>query len=425
MTLRFLHAADIHLDSPMLNLDRYEGAPVEEFRSATRKAMDNLVQLAIEEQVDLVLIAGDLYDGECKDMNTALELRRSLEELSAADIGVFIVQGNHDAQSRVTKGFRLEMPKNVHLFKTSKAQTIHLKDLGVAIHGQGFSEQSVAENLSSTYPEPVSGAFNIGLLHTNCGGAPGHDDYAPSTVDGLRAKGYDYWALGHIHKRQELHQGDPWIVYPGNLQGRSVRETGAKGCTLVEVAGGRVTSVEHRALDVARWEICEVDTSACDGGQAVVNAVMQKLDEELMLADGRSLAARVVLKGASVAHADLSTHREHWNTEIRNAAVDRFDERVWVEKIQHHTETSVDLDAIANRDDALGDLLRNLSEPEAVSAAIGSLRVELKKMLDVLPTDPRLPSDILDFEDPKAVQELLNEVTQLLIPRLLGAGGER
>ena len=424
MTLRFLHAADIHLDSPMLNLDRYEGAPVEEFRSATRRAMDNLVMLAVEERVDFVLIAGDLYDGECKDMNTALALRRSLEDLAAADIRVFIAQGNHDAQSRVTKGFGLKMPANVHIFKTKKAHSVPLDDLGVVVHGQGFSDASITDNLSSGYPDPVSGAFNIGLWHTNCGGAPAHDNYAPSTVEGLRAKGYDYWALGHVHKRQVLHQGDPWIVYPGNLQGRDVRETGPKGCTLVEVEGGQVTSVEHRALDVTRWAVCEVDTSECDGGEAVVNAVMNRLAEELEQADGRSLAARIVLTGASAAHKDLATHREHWNTQIRTTAADRFDDRVWVEKVKHETKTSIDLESIAKRDDALGALLSKFRDPDAVAAVMKSLREELKKMLDVVPTDPRLPSDILDFEDPKAVEELLREVTQLLIPRLLDAGSE-
>ena len=102
MNFKFLHAADLHLDSPLKRLARYEGAPVDELRSAPRAALRNLVSLAIEEKVDFVLIAGDLYDGDWKDYNTGLFLNQRLKELQSASIPVYLVKGNHDAESRIS-----------------------------------------------------------------------------------------------------------------------------------------------------------------------------------------------------------------------------------------------------------------------------------------------------------------------------------
>ena len=246
--MKFVHAADIHLDSPLRGLERYEGAPIEAVRSATRDALANLVQTAIDESVDLVLIAGDLYDGDWKDYNTGLFLVAQLRRLHEAGIRVLLISGNHDAASRITRALRL--PESVTVFATSRPETVVLGDLEVAVHGQGYASQAVTCDLSVDYPEPVPGCFNIGLLHTSADGREGHEPYAPCTVPSLVARGYDYWALGHVHRREVLHR-DPWIVFPGNLQGRHVRETGAKGATLVTVEDRRVVSVDH-----ASWTWC-------------------------------------------------------------------------------------------------------------------------------------------------------------------------
>jgi len=255
---KFIHVADIHLDSALHGLERYEGAPVEEIRSATRRAFDNLIELAIDEEVTFVLLAGDLYDGDWKDYNTGLYFMERMGRLREAGIRVYMVAGNHDAASQITKHLRL--PDNVTMFATRVPEQIILDDLNVAIHGQGFATRAVTEDLSQAYPQGDPQFFNIGLLHTCLDGKPGHEPYAPCTVDGLRSKGYQYWALGHIHKREVLSQ-DPWIVFPGNIQGRHIRETGPKGCTLVTVDNGEVVEVEHRDLDVMRWSLCEVDVT--------------------------------------------------------------------------------------------------------------------------------------------------------------------
>jgi DNA repair protein SbcD/Mre11 len=229
---KFIHAADIHLDSPMRKLDYYEGVPVEKFRQATRRAFENLIQLAISESVAFVVIAGDLYDGDWKDYNTGLYLVSQMSRLRDAGISVFIVTGNHDAASNITKTLRF--PDNVKIFPSDKPATFQMENLKVAIHGQSFASPAVKKDLASDYPKPIEGYYNIGLLHTCATGRAGHEPYAPCSPEDLKNKGYDYWALGHVHNHEVIEKYPP-IVFSGNIQGRHPRETGPKGCVMVTV----------------------------------------------------------------------------------------------------------------------------------------------------------------------------------------------
>lgn len=421
--MRFIHTADIHLDSPLLNLNQYDGAPVEAFRQASRQAFENLVELAVDEKVDFVLVAGDLYDRECRDMNTPVAFRRSLQELVREGIGVYVVQGNHDADAKVTKAFKLEVPEGVHLFSTRSAKTQKIEPLRVAIHGQGFATGAVEHSLVPGYPKPVPGWFNIGLLHTNCGSSPQHGDYAPSTVPELVSKGYDYWALGHIHQRQYLRESHPWIVYPGNIQGRHARETGEKGCVLVEVEDDRVVDVAFHALDVVRWERLEVDVSECRDGLAVTNAVMQELSRSVASIGDRLLAVRIDLAGATQAHRSLVLHASHFDREIREAAVSRFDERVWVEKIRLRTTMPPTLQKAEEHDEALAELLRGIDADEAATEALEAVGAELEALRSSMPTDPRVPDAVLDLDDPQTRARLIAGARDLIVSRLLDQGG--
>jgi len=186
----FVHAADIHLDSPMLRLDEYDGAPVSRIRQATRRALDNMVHLAISEKVNFVLISGDLYDGDWKDYNTGLFFISRMARLVEAGIPVYIIAGNHDAANRMTKS--LSLPDGVKLIGSRSPATFMLENIGVAIHGQSFPTQAVKIDLSEKYPPAVNGFFNIGMLHTCATGSKEHDPYAPCSIEGLRLKGYDY-----------------------------------------------------------------------------------------------------------------------------------------------------------------------------------------------------------------------------------------
>ncbi len=414
--MKFLHAADLHLDSPLKGLERYEGAPVDEIRSATRRAFDNLVELAINEQVNFVLIVGDLYDGDWRDYNTGLFFIERMGRLRDAGIRVFIVAGNHDAASRITKYLRL--PDNVRAFSTSKPERVILDDLGVAIQGQGFATRAVAEDLSQRYPQGDPQLFNIGMLHTCLDGKPGHEPYAPCTLEGLRSKGYQYWALGHVHQREEVSQ-DPWIVFPGNTQGRHIRETGPKGCVLVTIENDEVVAVEYRDLDVLRWSLCQVDVTAAESTDELFEHVHDGLQETLDAVDARPVAARLVLQGTSRLHSRLHAEFEHWTQEFRALATGFGETRLWIEKLLLKTRRHTAAEDISTRDDALGGLLKALRELELDKDALADLANEVLALRQKLPPELLGGEDRYDPVDTLYLQATLEDVKELLVSRLL------
>jgi DNA repair protein SbcD/Mre11 len=414
--MKFLHAADIHLDSALRGLEKYEGAPVEEIRSATRRAFDNLIAFAIDEEVDFVLLVGDLYDGDWKDYNTGLYFVERMGRLQEAEIPVFIVKGNHDAASQITNHLRL--PENVNVFSTRKPERIVLKGLDVAIHGQSFADRAVTDDISQAYPQGDPQLFNIGLLHTCLDGKPGHDPYAPCTVDGLRSKGYQYWALGHIHKREEVSQ-DPWIVFPGNIQGRHMRETGPKGCTLVTVNNGAITEVIHHDLDVLRWSLCEVDVTTCENIDDVYDRVRGALQGALDSAEGRSVAARLVLQGACPVHSRLHAEAEHWIQEYRALATGLSGGEIWLEKVLFKTQPSISIDNLLLHDDALGSLLRSIRDMELNETALAELASEVSPLRQKLPPELLSGEERFDPTEPQQLKVVLEEIKELLMNRLL------
>ena len=401
--MKLVHAADIHLDSPLRGLERYEGAPVEQIRGATRRAVENLVDMCLLEGADLLVIAGDLYDGNWKDYNTGLYFASQMSRLRAADIPVVIIRGNHDAASQITRSLRL--PDNVTELPTRRAETKVLGDIGVAVHGQGFANKAVTDDLAARYPDRIPGMFNVGLLHTCVDGREGHESYAPC-------------------KREVLNE-DPWVVFPGNLQGRHARETGPKGATVVTVENGRVVSAAHRSLDAVRWTVCEVDIGQAASGHDVVDLARMRLQKSLEEADGRSVAARVIIQGTSRAHAELCQNPERWGHEVRVAAMEIGGEGVWVEKIKMRTRTPIDLEELRERDDAIGQLVRSI---QAIKTDQDELSVLIEKLSDLrhkLPPELREAEDGLKLDDPSELALMLDEVEQMLIPRLLQRGQER
>ncbi|HZF49989.1 MAG TPA: DNA repair exonuclease [Polyangiaceae bacterium] len=420
--MKFVHAADIHLDSPLQGLERYEGAPVEQIRGATRRAVENLVDMCILEGADLLVIAGDLYDGNWKDYNTGLFFAAQMSKLRAADIPVVLIRGNHDAASQITRSLRL--PDNVTELSTRRAETKVLGDLGVAVHGQGFANKAVTDDLAARYPDRIPGLFNVGLLHTCVDGREGHESYAPCKREALLQKGYEYWALGHVHKREVLHE-EPWVVFPGNLQGRHARETGPKGATVVTVENGRVVSAAHRSLDAVRWTACEVNIGPAASGHDVVDLARMRLQKSLEEADGRAVAARVIIEGSSRAHAELCQNPERWGNEVRAAAMEVGGEGVWVEKIRIRTRTPIDLEELRDRDDALGQLVRSIQAIKTDQDELSWFIERLSDLRHKLPPELREAEDGLRLDDPAELSGLLDEVEQMLIPRLLQKGQER
>ena len=359
----FLHAADLHLDSPLRGLDAE--APADRIRGATRRALTNLVDLALERQVAFVLLAGDLYDGDWKDWRTGQFLAQQLAILERAQIPVIAISGNHDADQVLTK--QLRFPGQ--MLPSRKPDTIRLEALRVAIHGQSFATRAVTDNLALAYPPPVDDWFNIGLLHTACGSAV-HDNYAPCTPADLAARHYDYWALGHVHERRVVARA-PWIVFPGNLQGRHINEPGSKGATLVQVTDGAVTGVTHHALDVLRWCRLDVDATGAADEEAVHNRVRLVLGAAVMEAEDRFLAVRLTLSGACPAHAALVQDLDATRQRLRAAVLDvAGPDALWFEAIRIRTAPAQDTAALRGQAGAVGTLIAAIEEPAALDPAL-------------------------------------------------------
>ena len=254
MRFTFIHAADLHIDSPLASLGAKDAEMAEIFARANRRAVEALVAETLASEAKFLVIAGDVFDDDWKDVSTGLFFVRALGELDRKGVPTFLIKGNHDAASKMSRA--LPYPASVVEFESRRAHTHLLEDLRVAVHGRSFAERGTSDDFVASYPARREGWLNIGVLHTSLDGKPGHAPYAPCSVADLQRFGYDYWALGHIHAA-EIVARDPWIVYPGNVQGRSPRETGPKGAMRVTVEDGRIVAVEPLVLDVARWALAE------------------------------------------------------------------------------------------------------------------------------------------------------------------------
>ena len=418
--IRFIHAADIHLDSPLRGLSRYEGAPEEEIRGATRRALENLVSFAMESDVHFVLVSGDLYDGNWKDHNTGLFFSNQMSELRRAEIKVFIVSGNHDAQSVITK--RLKLPENVYQFSTRHPETLYLDDIGAAIHGQGFPKKAVTDNISANYPAKIPDAFNIGMLHTSLTGRDGHDNYAPCTVDDLIRRGYDYWALGHVHARERI-QSDIPICFPGNIQGRHIRETGAKGCLLVTVDDAGDVDVAFQELDVLRWSEASVDITNARNRDDCLELFHQRLTTVLDDGSGRFIAMRARFTGESAAYETIASRPDSFINSVRSVANDYGHDRVWVEKV----ELAGNPPSSRFKDDfpegPLGELVHVIDSYETDDSALAELGSELFPLIGKLPVELREGADSLHLDEPGKLRAILKQVHPLLMARLRGVEG--
>ncbi|AAW60790.1 metallophosphoesterase family protein [Gluconobacter oxydans] len=393
-SFRFLHAADIHLDSPLRGLSRYEGLPEAEIRGSTRRALDRMVETALTEKVDFVVLAGDLYDGTWQDVGTGLYMVRALSRLVQVGIRVVTLSGNHDAQSVIAR--ELPLPDGIDHFSYDAPQTLHWPELGVALHGQSFRDRHVTQDMTRAYPAPVAGCFNIGVLHTSLSGYGEHETYAPCSVETLSAKGYDYWALGHVHAREIVCE-HPWIVFPGVLQGRHARETGACGCELVTVEDGIVRSVEFVECDVVRWARLELDVSGMQTMDAVLGAARQAMENALSDAGGRTVIARIVLTGRSVLHDRLCASQA-WKEDLRGIAVSMAQgtAQIALEKIRNETSAPAHRAGVAETrelDLALEGLMQDedflASLPEAFEGFFSALPSCVER--DSLMPDGRFP----------------------------------
>lgn len=258
-----------------------------------------IVDLCLEERVDALLLAGDLYDGDQTSMKTARFLAEQIRRLHQVGIRVFIIRGNHDALSRITK--ELIFPDSVKVFG-GRAEAVAIdRDAGhfpVAIHGLSFAQPHAPESLIAKYKPVIVGAVNIGIMHTSLAGAPSHDPYAPCSLADLRATDFQYWALGHVHKRS-IVEGTCAIVMPGMPQGRDINESGAKSVTLVTIQDDRSIHIEEWATSIAQFERVSVDATGLDDWRDLITAVTRALEQTRDSVVSEHLVARLRVTGAT------------------------------------------------------------------------------------------------------------------------------
>lgn len=397
--MKFIHAADLHIDSPLRGLDRYEGAPVEQLRGASRRALIALVDLALAETVELVVLAGDIFDRDLGDFHAAMFFRRQMLRLTGAGVRVFVVKGNHDAEGQI--GRKLPDVPGLHIFSARAAEVIDLPELGVAVHGRSFPDRFVPEDLVPGYRDAVPGRFNIGVLHTSLTGRIGHDPYAPTDLATLEAKGYDYFALGHVHAREVVREAGPRIVFPGNLQGRHVGETGSKGCDIVEVRDQRIVSAEHVALDVVRWHWLQLPAEGLDSVNALALRFHEACDRLVDGAGDRLHAMRVTVTGESALQALEAAEPGSIAAALQAATQDYRRATLWIESVRLDLRSPLDRATLRQREDAGGEVSRLVDELAGDPVALRAW------MLDSLDRLPPLPPDFADLDPGRLGDEQL------------------
>ncbi|KAF3999690.1 metallophosphoesterase family protein [Glaciimonas immobilis] len=417
--MKFIHAADIHLDSPLTGLSAYPDAPVEMLRTATRRAFTNLCDEAIDQKVDFLLIAGDLYDGSWKDFNTGIFFCKQMGRLKKVNIPVYILYGNHDAENEMTK--TLQLPDNVFTFEARKCTTHLIPHLKVALHGRSFKDAATTENLVTSYPTPTDGMYNIGVLHTALEGNSAHPNYAPCTVGELHAKGYDYWALGHVHEYSVI-SGAATIVFPGNLQGRHVKESGPRGAVLVTVDGHGDCVLERLIVDVIRWHTLIVDVSSCVVLADVVRTVGLQLEALVATSPAHiPSAVRISINGRTAVHGELFGLARQLRTEILALAAATDPDSLWIEKVQINTSDLDHNENLSLRGDAVADLQTILDQAENDPEFVDALKADLMALITKAPIE--LQTSVSYFKEIRAgdVSRILAEVRPALVAYLAKA----
>lgn len=378
----------MHLDSPLRSLALRKPELAELVGNATRRAFVRIVDLCLDEQVDALLLAGDLYDGEQTSMKTARFLAEQVRRLHEAGIRVFVIRGNHDALSRITK--ELVFPDSVRVFG-GRADAIDIGrgrgEVPVVVHGLSFAQPLAPESLLGKYRPPIADAVNIGILHTSLAGSLGHDPYAPCSPADLHSSGFRYWALGHIHKRAVV-EGASTIVMPGMPQGRDINEAGTKSVSLVTIGDDRSIRVEERVTSLAEFARVGVDLTGVGDWREVVSTVAQALERVRTAVGSEHLVARLTLTGETPLAWRIRRDLDLLATDIDDRA--SLLGRCWIEKVDVECRAPGRTSGAAT--DPLDELRRLIDQDIVTSEAF---RQQVIEIADELRT--QLPSECRDI----------------------------
>ncbi|EAE1342669.1 exonuclease SbcCD subunit D [Listeria monocytogenes] len=281
--IQFLHMADLHLDSPFIGLSTLPQPLFSAIQESTFQSLERITTVAIKEAVDFVLIAGDIYDSEDQSVRAQARFAKEMKRLEAANIPVFMIHGNHDFIEKHKE--KLALPSNVHVFSEQVEVMSHKTTTGVSVNIYGFSynERHIRSSRVGEYKIQGDADFHIALLHgSEVSSSEEHDVYAPFRVQEISKKGFDYWALGHIHKRQLLAES-PSIYYPGNIQGRNRKESGEKGASIITLSEAS-TTIDFIGTSPIIWE--EAVITLPDNSE--INAFYRETTKLLESYQGRS-----------------------------------------------------------------------------------------------------------------------------------------
>lgn len=409
--VRFVHAADLHLDAPFKGVDASDARVRAALIASTFEALDRVVALCLAETVDFLVIAGDVYNSRDKSTAAQFRFQSAMEKLAQAGVPVYIAQGNHDPADGWSAGLRL--PETVRYFSTREVEAVAFERDGerlCTLYGRGYEHAAEKRDLAAGYRRVDGDVMAIGVLHTNVGGRTDFEDYAPASMDELRGARMDYWALGHIHKPEVLSES-PAIVYAGSPQGLNPKEDGLHGCYLVEASPGSARAQFRLTCSVV-WARESVDVSGCAGLDEVRDALRSTCGSVRSAADGRPAIVRIDLVGRSDAHELLVR-----GTVMSDLLRDLRDEQlagepwVWVDRIVDRTSATLDIDAYREEQDFTGDLVRLVDELAADPAAVAAT------LADVLgPIEALVGTQDLDI----TAEELLLRARDICLDRLEG-----
>ncbi len=419
--VRFVHAADLHLDSPFKGLRELSPEIAQTLYTATFDAYDNIINLCLEERVDAFLVAGDVFDSADRSLRAQTKFTEGLQRLDQAGIRSFVCHGNHDPLDGWEAG--IPLPPGCHRFgeEVEGAPVFPNEPDRAVVYGISYPRREVRESLVPKFPEVVPGSFSIGLMHANVGNNTAHDPYAPCSIEDLEPIGMDYWALGHVHTREILRHSNPAVVYPGNPQGRAPNERGARGIYLVDVDDAGQVDFSFRAVDLVRWESTQIDIGDLETDQALLDAIEQKMLALNGEAEGRSLVVKLELVGNGPVYDSLI--RPDFVEEVLEQTNEMWSGQepfVWCERIVDSTVAVFDRVERLKGSDFVGDLLRLVDESMNDGEILEESRELLQDLYSRGNTRPHLRGHVPDDDQ---MRELMSAAERIALAALLDESG--
>ncbi len=415
-SVKFVHTADLHLDTPFKGLSVWNSDLAAKLKDATFKSFRRIIDLCIEQKADFLIISGDIFDSENKSLAAQLKFVSGLKRLSENGIAAYFVCGNHDPLKSWLD--TIVLPDKAFRFGSSKGQfhTFSKGDDVIAdIHGISFNEKVVIENLAADYqlaPEPAP--ISIAVLHGTVGIPGPHENYAPFKSKDVIRKGFDYWALGHIHKKQVVSLSNPAIIYPGNPQGRDFGETGEKGCFLVEIRSGQDPVIEFVSTQVIRFEDLKIDISGVEQIDLLHGRIIDSLRKVESYDENVNYILRITLYGRTGLHSSLN---DKFQVE---ELVNHFNEGqlaeqyfIWIDKIYSDTRSDIDIDKIKNSVGFSSEILKNFDQYVEDDKRLAELITGIEE--DFI--NIQVKKEIEEFPDEKKMG-MLEKAKMILLERL-------